>query len=275
MDSISATPWPTPRRCSRVRTSPSGVEVAPEGRYATGLSVVDAGLWAHARVWSDEEAAPVPSDAAPAAGAGRGAAERLAIADHVARLVPAGATVQLGIGALSEAIASALGGTAELGVHSGMLPNSLRTELAAGRFPGTAKMVDSGLAVATSLAPNAGPAGWPASVRAAAAVPDALGRGAFLITSGCGRSTPRSASTLVGQVKRRMGGRPARRLRRGSDRFHAGRARSSIRRRGDRAPRRAPRAEKAASFRASPGKPRPRPAAVMSITSSPSTASRA
>jgi 4-hydroxybutyrate CoA-transferase len=142
-----------------------GVELAPAGRYATGLSFVDAELWSRAHVWHDDETAPAPPARRPAAGTRRGAAEREAIAEHVARLVPPGATVQLGIGALSEAIASALSATADLGLHSGMLPNSLRAELIAGRFPGTAKSVDPGLAVATSLAPDAGAADWPASVR--------------------------------------------------------------------------------------------------------------
>ena len=142
-----------------------GVGVAPEGCYATGLSAVDAGQWGRAHVWYDEDLAPPRPAVAPAADSGRGAAERRAIAEHVARLVPAKATVQLGLGALSEAIASALSATTDLGVHSGMLPNSLRAELAAGRFPGTAKTADPGLSVATSLAPDAGAAGWPASVR--------------------------------------------------------------------------------------------------------------
>lgn len=142
-----------------------GVEVATAGHYATGLSFVDAAVWGRAHVCHDDEPPAVTPARGPSAGPRRGGAERDAIAGHVARLVPPRATVQLGIGALSEAIASALSATADLGVHSGSLPNSLRTELISGRYPGTAKSADVGLAVATSLAPDAGAAAWPEAVR--------------------------------------------------------------------------------------------------------------
>ncbi len=113
-------------------------------------------------------AAPAsPADAAPAARPL--GAEQAAIGRRVAALVVDGATVQLGLGAIPRAVVAALRGKPDLGLHSGMLPATIREELDGPTFNGTSKTVEPGLHVATGiLDPGPEPASaWGPNVRLA------------------------------------------------------------------------------------------------------------
>jgi acyl-CoA hydrolase len=68
-----------------------------------------------------------------------------AIADHVAGLVPDGATIQLGIGSLPSAVASRLRGHRDLGIHSGVITDAVADLIAAGVITGARKNVDPGI----------------------------------------------------------------------------------------------------------------------------------
>jgi acyl-CoA hydrolase len=50
-----------------------------------------------------------------------------AIAEHVARLIPNRATIELGLGAIPEAVTGALSGKRGLGVHSGAIGDGIDT----------------------------------------------------------------------------------------------------------------------------------------------------
>jgi acyl-CoA hydrolase len=79
-----------------------------------------------------------------------GPAER-AIAEHVARLVPDRATIELGLGAIPEAVTHALGGKHGLGVHSGALGDGVADLIEAGIIDNRHKEIDPGLTVGTML----------------------------------------------------------------------------------------------------------------------------
>lgn len=70
-----------------------------------------------------------------------------AIAGHVAALVPDGATIQLGIGALPAAVVRRLRGHRDLGVHSGLITDGIAELIEAGVVTGARKSLDQGLAV--------------------------------------------------------------------------------------------------------------------------------
>jgi acyl-CoA hydrolase len=70
-----------------------------------------------------------------------------AIASHVAGLVPDGATIQLGIGSMPSAVARRLLGHRDLGVHSGVITDSVAELIEAGVVTGARKSVDRGLVV--------------------------------------------------------------------------------------------------------------------------------
>jgi 4-hydroxybutyrate CoA-transferase len=136
------------------------VEAVAAGAYVSGLHPADPGLLRDAIVWDDDgppcAAGSPPSTAGPV---------RDRIAANLARIVPPDATLQVGIGGVAEALIGALAGGRGIGFHSGILPSTLRTRLAAGDFAGFAKSADPGLVVSTSLAPDAGAESWPRSVR--------------------------------------------------------------------------------------------------------------
>lgn len=69
------------------------------------------------------------------------------IASHVADLVSDGDTIQLGVGALPEAILGALGGHRDLGVHSGMISDAILDLMEAGAVTNARKPVDVGVSV--------------------------------------------------------------------------------------------------------------------------------
>ncbi len=70
-----------------------------------------------------------------------------AIAAHVAELIPDGATIQLGIGAVPSAVASRLRGHRDLGVHTGVCTDAVAELLQAGVVTGARKTLDAGLVV--------------------------------------------------------------------------------------------------------------------------------
>jgi acyl-CoA hydrolase len=73
------------------------------------------------------------------------------IGGRAAELVPDGATVQLGVGTVPDAVASRLTGKRDLGLHSGILPASVRKLIADGTINGRAKSRDAGLHLATGV----------------------------------------------------------------------------------------------------------------------------
>ena len=74
-----------------------------------------------------------------------------AIAGHIAGLIPDGATIQLGIGAMPSAVARRLHGHRDLGVHSGMITDAVAELIEAGVITGARKTVDQGLVVTGML----------------------------------------------------------------------------------------------------------------------------
>jgi len=74
-------------------------------------------------------------------------ATEAAIAKQVASLVPDGATLELGIGALPDAILGALTGHRDLGLHSGMLGDGVATLAEAGALTNARKPVDAGISI--------------------------------------------------------------------------------------------------------------------------------
>ena len=70
-----------------------------------------------------------------------------AIASHVAELIPDGATIQLGIGAIPSAIASRLRGHRDLGFHTGVSTDAVAELIEAGVVTGARKSLDAGLVV--------------------------------------------------------------------------------------------------------------------------------
>lgn len=81
-----------------------------------------------------------------AAGPRIGEVERQ-IAAHVAGLIPDGATIQLGVGAVPDAIAVALAHHKHLGVHTGMLTESIVPLIEAGVVDNSTKPIDRGVTV--------------------------------------------------------------------------------------------------------------------------------
>lgn len=79
------------------------------------------------------------------------AGKRSASADHIAatiaQLIPDGATLQLGIGAIPEALCDALRDKNDLGVHSGMIGDSVVDLVEAGVITNARKPIDTGVTV--------------------------------------------------------------------------------------------------------------------------------
>jgi acetyl-CoA hydrolase len=74
-----------------------------------------------------------------------------AIADHVARLIPDRATIELGLGAIPEEVTRALGGKRGLGVHSGAVGDGIADLMEAGIVDNRHKEIDPAVTVATML----------------------------------------------------------------------------------------------------------------------------
>jgi acetyl-CoA hydrolase len=69
------------------------------------------------------------------------------VAVRVAALVPEGATIQLGVGTLPDAVLEALAGHRDLGVHSGMLTGAVLPLLESGAVTNARKPIDRGVTV--------------------------------------------------------------------------------------------------------------------------------
>lgn len=87
-----------------------------------------------------EHAPPELARAAP------GAVEQ-AVAGHVAGLIDDGATLQLGIGNLPDAVLAALHGHRDLGLHSGAVPDGVAALAEAGALTNARKRIDRGVAI--------------------------------------------------------------------------------------------------------------------------------
>ncbi|MFC0282886.1 acetyl-CoA hydrolase/transferase family protein [Camelimonas abortus] len=83
-------------------------------------------------------------------GAKVGPAEE-AIARHVAGLIPDGAVIEIGIGAMPDAILSALRGHRDLGFHSGMISDRTVDLIEAGVITNALKPCDTGVSIAGCL----------------------------------------------------------------------------------------------------------------------------
>lgn len=79
-----------------------------------------------------------------------GAAER-AIGEHVARMIPDGATLQVGLGTLPDAVLEALEGKKDLGLHSGTIADGVAKLVNAGVITNRLKPIDTGLTVTAGL----------------------------------------------------------------------------------------------------------------------------
>jgi acyl-CoA hydrolase len=69
------------------------------------------------------------------------------IAQYIAGLIDNGDTVQLGVGSLPSAVLEELTGHADLGMHSGMISDSVATLVDAGVLTGAKKEIDTGVIV--------------------------------------------------------------------------------------------------------------------------------
>ena len=75
----------------------------------------------------------------------------LAIADHVASLIPDGATLQIGVGATPDAVLERLRHATDLGVHSGLLTDAMFELIEAGVVTNSRKEIDTGVSVTGAL----------------------------------------------------------------------------------------------------------------------------
>jgi len=73
------------------------------------------------------------------------------IAMHVASLVPDGATLQVGVGALPDATLNALQDHRGIGLHSGVLGDACRRLIASGAIDNSRKGVDAGISVTNTV----------------------------------------------------------------------------------------------------------------------------
>src|SRR5438874_8663075 len=74
-----------------------------------------------------------------------------AIADHVARLIPDRATIELGLGAIPQEVTRALGRKQGLGIHSGAIGDGIADLMEAGIVDNRHKEIDPAVTVATML----------------------------------------------------------------------------------------------------------------------------
>jgi hypothetical protein len=117
-------------------------QVNPRLPWTDGAAVVPADAFDHV-VEIEEPLLEVPPRAPSAA--------EQEIAARIARLVPDRAVIQLGVGALPDAIAAALADKRDLGVHTGLLTDAFRGLVEAGAVTNRYKAIDTGLSVTTSF----------------------------------------------------------------------------------------------------------------------------
>lgn len=74
-----------------------------------------------------------------------------AIGEHVARLIPDGATLQVGLGSLPDAVLDCLASKKDLGLHSGTIGDGVASLVEAGVITNRRKPIDTGLVVTAGL----------------------------------------------------------------------------------------------------------------------------
>ena len=89
---------------------------------------------------------PLPELARPTPGA-----RDHAIAEHVVALVPDGSTLQIGLGAIPEAVVAGLHARADLGVHSGQINDSIVDLAEQGVLTNSRKAFDEGVSVTAEV----------------------------------------------------------------------------------------------------------------------------
>ena len=117
-------------------------QVNPELPWTYGDTAVEPGV---IDILVPAASPPIELPARPA-----GPIER-AIAEHVARLIPDQATIELGLGAIPETVTHALGGKRGPGVHSGAIGDGIADLMEAGIVDNRHKEIDTGTTVATML----------------------------------------------------------------------------------------------------------------------------
>ena len=83
--------------------------------------------------------------------AGNPGAAEAEVGAHVARLVPDGATIQVGLGVLPDAVLQALAAKQDLGIHSGTIGDRVVDLIEAGVITNRRKPVDTGLTITAGL----------------------------------------------------------------------------------------------------------------------------
>ena len=83
--------------------------------------------------------------------AGTPGAVEAQIGANVARLVPDGATIQVGLGVLPDAVLQALSGKRDLGIHSGTIGDRVMDLIEAGVVTNRRKPIDTGLTITAGL----------------------------------------------------------------------------------------------------------------------------
>jgi acyl-CoA hydrolase len=114
-------------------------ERAPYSYGDTDLSTADIDVAVPAR-WPTAELTPCPPDAV-----------QQLIAKQVADLVDDGATLQVGVGSMTDAVLSQLNDRRDLGLHSGQIPDGIVDLMLSGVLTGQRKILDRGVAVGGML----------------------------------------------------------------------------------------------------------------------------
>jgi acyl-CoA hydrolase len=74
-----------------------------------------------------------------------------AIARHVGRYIGDGTTIQIGIGAIPDAVMASIGDRRDLGLHSGLISDRIADLIETGAMTNARKPIDTGIAVACSV----------------------------------------------------------------------------------------------------------------------------
>ena len=74
-----------------------------------------------------------------------------AIAGHVGRYIDDGTTIQIGVGAIPDAVLASVGDRRDLGVHSGLISDRIADLVERGVMTGARKPIDTGIATTGSL----------------------------------------------------------------------------------------------------------------------------
>src|SRR5579863_467617 len=74
-----------------------------------------------------------------------------AIAAHVGRYIDDGTTIQIGVGAIPDAVLASVGDRRDLGVHSGLISDRIAGLIECGVMTGARKPIDTGIATTGSL----------------------------------------------------------------------------------------------------------------------------